>query len=106
MLELAERRHFLIDICIEDLTISNKIHKIASASKLRYYDCLVFPQPSTLASFDKNHPSVFMGGEFAPSDGVCNVLYALGKTLFSGQKNQGIIYKMIMSVRGGQRGDA
>ncbi|KAK8829536.1 hypothetical protein WA556_005454, partial [Blastocystis sp. ATCC 50177/Nand II] len=97
LLELAERRHALIDLCVEDLTISNKIHKIASASKLHYYDCLVFPQPSTLASFDKNHPSVFMGGEFAPSESVCNVLYALGKTLFSGQKNQGIIYKMIVS---------
>lgn len=105
-MELAERRHALIDLCVEDLTISNKIHKIASTSKLHYYDCLVFPQPSTLASFDKNHPSVFMGGEFAPSESVCNVLYALGKTLFSGQKNQGIIYKMIVSVRSGSCGDA
>ena len=47
-----------------------------------------------------------MGGEFAPSESVCNVLYALGKTLFSGQKNQGIIYKMIVSVRSGSCGDA
>ena len=96
----------MIDICVEDLSISNKIHKAASANKLRYYDCLVFPQPSTLASFDKNHPSVFLGGEFAPSDGVCNVLYALGKTLFSGQNNQGIIYKMIVSVYEATRCDA
>ena len=83
---------------MEDLTVSNKIHSIASSNKLRFYDCLVFPQPSTLASFEKNQPSVFSGGEFNPSDFVCNVLYALGKTLFSGQKNQGIIYKMIVSV--------
>ena len=95
---MVDRRHHIIDLCIEDLTTSNKVHSVATSKNIRYDDCQIFPQPSTLASFEQNQPSVFLGGEFTPCDFVYTVFYSLGKTLFSGHSNQGIIYKMVISV--------
>lgn len=96
--DLVDKRHHIIDLCTEDLTTSNKIHSVASSKTLRYYDCQIFPTPSTLSSFERNQPSVFLGGEYTPCEYVYTVLYSLGKILFSGRMNQGIIYKMIVSV--------
>ena len=96
--DLVDRRHHVIDLCIEDLTTSNKVHSVANSKNIRYYDCQIFPLPSTLASFERNQISVFLGGEYTPCEYVYSVLYSLGKTLFSGRSNQGIIYKMIISV--------
>lgn len=88
---------------MEDLTFSNKVHSIASSHSIPYYDCAVFPLPTTLQSFDKNPISIFLGGEFTPSENVGSILYSIGSVLFGGHKNQGIIYKMIVSVRYGKR---
>lgn len=97
--DMVDRRHHIIDMCIEDLTSSNKVHSVANAKSIRYYDCQIFPPPYTLSSFERNQPSVFLGGDFSPCEFVYNVLYSLGKTLFQGKSNQGIIYKMIISVK-------
>ena len=95
---MVTRKHFIVDLCIEDLSNSNKLHLTAANKDIRYYDCLIFPQPSTLASFEKNEPAVFLGGEYLPSDFLRTVLYGLGKIAFTGRNNQGIIFKIIVSV--------
>ncbi|KNB43549.1 3-hydroxyisobutyrate dehydrogenase [Blastocystis sp. subtype 4] len=93
----ASSQHTIIDCSIGDLTFSNKVHSIASSYSIPYYDCSIFPLPTTLQSFDKNPVSIFLGGEFSPSETVGSILYSLGSVLFGGHKNQGIIYKMIVS---------
>lgn len=100
---MASPQHTIIDCSMEDLTFSNKVHSIASSHSIPYYDCAVFPLPTTLQSFDKNPISIFLGGEFTPSENVGSILYSIGSVLFGGHKNQGIIYKMIVSVRYGKR---
>ena len=90
--------HTIIDCCIDDLTFSNKIHSLASSRSIPFYDCTIFPAPTTLQSFEKNQTSVFLGGDFTPSEAVGTILYSIGSVLFGGHKNQGIIYKMIVSV--------
>ncbi|KAK8802366.1 hypothetical protein WA588_005337, partial [Blastocystis sp. NMH] len=89
--------HTIIDCCIDDLTFSNKIHSLASSRSIPFYDCTIFPAPTTLQSFEKNQTSVFLGGDFTPSEAVGTILYSIGSVLFGGHKNQGIIYKMIVS---------
>lgn len=99
MFAFATPHHTVIDCCIDDLTFSNKIHSLASSRSVPFYDCTIFPVPTTLQSFEKNQTSVFLGGDFTPSEAVGTILYSLGSILFGGHKNQGIIYKMIVSVR-------
>lgn len=94
----ASPHHTIIDCCIDDLTFSNKIHSLASSRSVPFYDCAIFPAPTTLQSFERNQTSVFLGGDFTPSETVGTILYSLGSVLFGGHKNQGIIYKMIVSV--------
>lgn len=96
-------KHYIVDLCIEDLESSSKVHARAKEREVRYYDCLLFPQPATLASFEKNEPVVLLGGEPLLSDFLRTVLAGLGRLTFTGGSNQSIFFKMILSV-GSARG--
>jgi 3-hydroxyisobutyrate dehydrogenase-like beta-hydroxyacid dehydrogenase len=98
LFECVTHKHYVIDMCIEDLTTSNKLHAIALSKEIRYYDCQIFPVPTTLISFERNQPSAFLGGNYGPSEFVYHILYSLARSVFNGKSNQGIIYKMVVSV--------
>lgn len=97
-LDMVGPKHYIVDLCIEDLENSGKVHARAKERDIRYYDCLLFPQPTTLASFEKNEPVVLLGGEPLLSDFLRTVLAGLGRLTFTGGSNQSIFFKMIMSV--------
>ena len=96
-LDMVGPKHYIVDLCIEDLENSGKVHARAKERDIRYYDCLLFPQPTTLASFEKNEPVVLLGGEPLLSDFLRTVLAGLGRLTFTGGSNQSIFFKMIMS---------
>ena len=83
---------------MNDLLFANRLHALASSHHVLFYDCSIFPTPTTLDSFEVNAPSIFLGGEFSPKEEVLRLLYGIGKHVFGGYPNQGVVYRMILSV--------
>lgn len=83
---------------MNDLLLANKLHSLASSRGIPFYDCAILPMPTTFDSFDVNSPSIFIGGQFTPKEDMLCLLYAIGDHVFGGFPNQGIVYRMILSV--------
>ena len=71
---------------------------MAKKSKIRYYDCPLFPIPTSIESYSVNSPSLFLGGEQAPDEQLLSLLFSLGKAIFPANPTQGIVNKFLVTV--------
>ena len=65
---------------------------------MRFYDCPLFPIPTSLLSYEQSPPSLFLGGEALPEEFAMNVLYSLAVTIYPSKPSYGIINKCLVSV--------
>lgn len=84
---------------LEDFQLASRIHQEAIKRGVRFYDCPLFPVPTSLLSYERSPPFAFLGGDVLPEEFAMNVLYSLAVTIYPNKPNYGIISKCLVMVR-------
>ena len=93
---------------LDDYRISSLVHLVpfsfalslqeAQKRNIHFFDCPMFPEPSSLLSYETSPPSFFLGGKGLPESYAFNVLCSLGLTIYHSGPNYGIIHRALVAV--------